>query len=145
LNPTTNAKAAPTSIQNPYLPAKYLMPAHSQQPEVDISNAVWYLGIDFGTTGISAVLLNHTTAQRYPIYWSNELRISREELQTVNPQLKVRSSGEVIFRLPTVTYSGQAASNLFVQLQVAPIVVGSLASSLAKSSQEFSSRTLNRI
>lgn len=108
------------------------MPAHSQQPEVDISNAVWYLGIDFGTTGISAVLLNHTTAQRYPIYWSNELRISREELQTVNPQLKVRSSGEVIFRLPTVTYSGQAASNLFVQLQVAPIVVGSLASSLAK-------------
>ena len=132
MNPTRTAKETHNSIQNLHLPDKYLIPAQLQQPEVDISNAVWYLGIDFGTTGVSAVLLNHTTAQRYPIYWSNELRISREELQAVNPQLKVRSSSEAIFRLPTVTYSGQAASNLFAQLPVAPIVVGSLASSLAK-------------
>ncbi len=96
-----------------------------------MSNAVWYLGIDFGTTGVSAVLLNQSTQERYPIYWSNELRITQEELRTVNPQLATRSSGEAIFRLPAVTYSGPAASKLFGQLPVAPIVVGSLASTLA--------------
>lgn len=107
------------------------MTAYSEQPEVNISNAVWYLGIDFGTTGVSAVLLNQSTQEQYPIYWSNKLRITHEELQTVNPQLATRSSGDNIFRLPAVTYSGPAASKLFGQLPVAPIVVGSLASTLA--------------
>jgi hypothetical protein len=107
------------------------MLAPSEQPEVDISSAIWYLGIDFGTTGISAVLLNQSTAKQYPIYWSKELQISYEELRTLNPQLRVRSSGETIFRLPAITYSGSAASQLFVQQPVAPIIVGSLASSLA--------------
>jgi hypothetical protein len=31
---------------------------------------VWYLGIDVGSTGISAALLNRTTAQLHPIRWS---------------------------------------------------------------------------
>ena len=106
------------------------MLAHLIQPG-DISNAIWYLGIDFGTTGVSAVLLNRTTAQRYPIFWSNQLRINKEELQTVNPRLAVRSSAEAIFRLPAVTYSGPAANKLFVKMPVTPIIVGSLASSLA--------------
>ena len=97
----------------------------------EISNAVWYLGIDFDTTGLSAVLLNRTTTQRYPLFWSNQLRINPEELQTVNPRLAVRSSAEAIFRLPAVTYSGQAANKLFVKMPVTPIIVGSLASSLA--------------
>lgn len=30
---------------------------------------VWYLGIDVGTTGISAVLLNRVTCELFPIYW----------------------------------------------------------------------------
>lgn len=107
------------------------MTAYSEQPEVNISNAVWYLGIDFGTTGVSAVLLNQSTQEQYPIYWSNDLRITHEELQTVSPQLATRSSGDNVFRLPAVTYSGPAASKLFGQLPVAPIVVGSLASTLA--------------
>ncbi len=121
----------PDSIHNSYSLQKYSMIALSEQPEVDISSAVWYLGIDFGTTGISAVLLNQSTARQYPIYWSKELQISHEELRTLNPQLKVRSSAETIFRLPAITYSGSAASKLFVQQPVAPIIVGSLASSLA--------------
>ncbi|MGG6295351.1 hypothetical protein ACQ4M4_13250 [Leptolyngbya sp. AN02str] len=29
----------------------------------------WYLGIDVGTTGISAVLLNRDTCELFPIYW----------------------------------------------------------------------------
>lgn len=107
------------------------MSAQSEQPEVDTKKAVWYLGIDFGTTGISAVLLNQTTAQQYAIYWSNELQISQEELRSANPQLTFQSSSEVILRLPAVTYSGPVVKKLFEQLPVAPIVVGSLASSLA--------------
>jgi hypothetical protein len=31
--------------------------------------AQWYLSIDIGTTGLSAVLLNQTECQLYPIYW----------------------------------------------------------------------------
>lgn len=29
----------------------------------------WFLGLDIGTTGISAVLLNQTQCQLYPLYW----------------------------------------------------------------------------
>ncbi|MBD2300226.1 hypothetical protein [Nostoc sp. FACHB-190] len=39
---------------------------------VDVHNSVWYLGIDLGTTGISAALLNRTQSVVYPIYWSAE-------------------------------------------------------------------------
>lgn len=84
-----------------------------------------YLGIDFGTTGISAILLNQKTGQRYPIYWWNDL-------QRVNSQVATRTSGEAMFRLPTVSYSGPAASQLFVEPSVSSVVVGSLAASLAK-------------
>lgn len=31
--------------------------------------SVWYLGIDFGTTGLAAVLFNKSTKQVYPISW----------------------------------------------------------------------------
>jgi len=103
------------------------MLAHS----VDLNSAIWYLGIDFGTTGVSAVLLNRATAQRYPLFWSNELHISQEQLQTVNPQLAIRSSAAAIFSLPTITYSGEAASKLFVKFPVTPIIVGSLAAKFA--------------
>ncbi len=47
---------------------------------------VWYLGIDFGTTGISAALLNRSTNQLFPLYWSAT-------------DIKERS-----FRLPSVAY-----------------------------------------
>lgn len=40
-------------------------------PAQDAGHQVWYLGIDFGTTGISAVLLNRLSCQLYPIYWSD--------------------------------------------------------------------------
>ena len=98
--------------------------------EVAIRNAVWYLGIDFGSTGISATLLNRSTAEQYPIYWSNELPM-------VNPQSATYRSGEGVFRLPAMTYSGSACRDIspeqlyYVQMPAAPIVVGSLASTLA--------------
>lgn len=106
------------------------MLAQTEQ-SLDLNNAIWYLGIDFATTGVSAVLLNLSTAQRYPLFWSNELSISQEQLQTVNPQLAIRNSAEELFRLPAVTYSGEAANKLFVKFPVTPIIVGSLATKLA--------------
>nr|WP_228014808.1 hypothetical protein [Fortiea sp. LEGE XX443] len=39
---------------------------------VDVHDSVWYLGIDLGTTGISAALLNRSNLVVYPIYWSAE-------------------------------------------------------------------------
>ncbi|MBD2461068.1 hypothetical protein H6G89_08440 [Oscillatoria sp. FACHB-1407] len=47
---------------------------------------VWYLGVDFGTTGISAVLLNRVTLELYPLYWSTEPSTQQQ------------------FRLPTLVY-----------------------------------------
>ncbi|HIK08090.1 MAG TPA: hypothetical protein IGS40_25970 [Trichormus sp. M33_DOE_039] len=38
----------------------------------DQVDSVWYLGIDLGTTGISATLLNRSTGFVYPICWSAE-------------------------------------------------------------------------
>ncbi|ALF53656.1 hypothetical protein ACX27_13720 [Nostoc piscinale CENA21] len=52
----TSGSGSPTQIEIP----------------VDVHNSVWYLGIDLGTTGISAALLNRTQSVVYPIYWSAE-------------------------------------------------------------------------
>ncbi|WP_445629976.1 hypothetical protein [Nostoc sp. DSM 114167] len=68
--------------------------AHSiNNPEVssNILESVWYLGIDLGTTGISATLLNRSTFVVHPIYWSAE-----------NPP--GTSSFQQSFRLPTEVY-----------------------------------------
>ncbi|MEH2260460.1 hypothetical protein [Nostoc sp.] len=62
-------------------------------PEVspNVLESVWYLGIDLGTTGISAALLNRSTFVVHPIYWSAE-----------NPP--GISSFQQSFRLPTEVY-----------------------------------------
>ncbi|MEH1873392.1 hypothetical protein [Nostoc sp.] len=62
-------------------------------PEVSLNvvESVWYLGIDLGTTGISAALLNRSTFVVHPIYWSAE-----------NPQ--GTTSFQQSFRLPTEVY-----------------------------------------
>ncbi|MEH2171752.1 hypothetical protein [Nostoc sp.] len=62
-------------------------------PEVssNILESVWYLGIDLGTTGISAALLNRSIFVVHPIYWSAE-----------NPP--GTSSFQQSFRLPTEVY-----------------------------------------
>lgn len=39
-------------------------------PPINPEDTVWYLGLDIGTTGISAALLNRSTTQIHPIYWS---------------------------------------------------------------------------
>lgn len=62
-------------------------------PDLPISTVegIWYLGIDLGSTGISAVLLNRSTTEVYPIYWSSE--------EPSNPNSPGSS-----FRLPAEVY-----------------------------------------
>lgn len=107
------------------------MPEPSQQPEAIANNAAWYLGIDLGTTGVSAVLLNSTTGQRYPIYWSYEIARQPDELPTVTSSFTSYRSDEPIFRLPALTYSEPAANSLSVKPSSTAMVVGALASPLA--------------
>jgi hypothetical protein len=84
------------------------------KPFPDEQTKGWFLGLDIGTTGISAVLLNPATEQLYPIAWSvlpssidqnidqdidqNNIAPNTPTSQTEqNPQEKTRR-----FRLPAV-------------------------------------------
>ena len=68
--------------------------------------AQWYLGLDFGTTGISAVLLNQSTYHLYPLYWTSPISLGLPE-ETEAVDLK--------FRLPSVL-SLQSADHAAIQL-----------------------------
>ncbi len=63
---------------------------------LDVLDSVWYLGIDLGTTGISAALLNRSTCVVYPIYWSAENQSGATAFQQS-------------FRLPAEVYLPNAA------------------------------------
>ncbi|MBW4680419.1 MAG: hypothetical protein KME19_09910 [Microcoleus vaginatus WJT46-NPBG5] len=47
--------------------------AKAQPPAIVVEEEpgekIWYLGIDFGTTGLSAALLNRQSCEVYPVYW----------------------------------------------------------------------------
>lgn len=59
--------------------------------------SVWYLGLDLGTTGISATLLNRATTEVYPLFWSMET--AQQE-----------ATGKRSFRLPAEVYLPISAS-----------------------------------
>ncbi|MDJ0677206.1 MAG: hypothetical protein QNJ36_17800 [Calothrix sp. MO_167.B42] len=71
-------------------------------PDITVSrdDGVWYLGIDLGSTGISAALLNRSTTEVYPIYWSAE-----EHSDPNSPGSSFRLPAEVY--LPTNTIEKQ--------------------------------------
>ena len=60
-------------------------------PSSNNGDTVWYLGLDLGTTGISGALLNRSTCEIHPIYWTQENQ-SQATSQTHN------------FRLPAEVY-----------------------------------------
>ncbi|MBH8564366.1 hypothetical protein I8748_19610 [Nostoc sp. CENA67] len=72
----------------------------TNNPEVapNTLDSVWYLGIDLGTTGISATLLNRSNFVVYPIYWSAENQAGA-------------SSFQQSFRLPAEVYLPAASVN----------------------------------
>lgn len=106
------------------------MTANLEPSKTDANGAVWYLGLDLGTTGISAVLLDSSTGHRYPIYWLQAIPSNPKEWRSLPSQFPCDSSSETTFRLPTVIYSGPATKQLF-DSPIPSIVVGSLASKLA--------------
>lgn len=79
---------------------------HEEEKELipsDTWDATWYLGIDIGTTGISAALLNRSQLIVYPIYWSAESQVDGS-----NFQQSFRLPAEVY--LPTNSGSHQGKS-----------------------------------
>nr|WP_230967713.1 hypothetical protein [Nostoc sp. WHI] len=86
----TEEKEVITPIQESSSPA---ISNSINNPEASLNalESVWYLGIDLGTTGISAALLNRSTFVVHPIYWSAE-----------NPP--GTTSFQQSFRLPTEVY-----------------------------------------
>ncbi|MEH2147411.1 hypothetical protein [Nostoc sp.] len=87
---TEKKKEVTTPVQENSLPS---ISNSINNPEVspNVLESVWYLGIDLGTTGISAALLNRSTFVVHPIYWSAE-----------NPP--GTTSFQQSFRLPTEVY-----------------------------------------
>lgn len=93
-SPTTNQQSPITASQVsiPHDGNNDLVARHHVDP-------TWYLGIDIGTTGISAALLNRSKLVVYPIYWSAE-------------QQDENSTFQQSFRLPAEVYlPNNSASN----------------------------------
>ncbi|MFN6483842.1 MULTISPECIES: hypothetical protein [unclassified Nostoc] len=112
---TDKQKEVTTPVQESSLPG---ISNSINNPEVspNVIESVWYLGIDLGTTGISAALLNRSTFVVHPIYWSAE-----------NPP--GASSFQQSFRLPTEVYLPTASiphgenESIEVHEQTAPAAV----------------------
>jgi hypothetical protein len=60
-------------------------------PLPSFASSAWYLGIDIGTTGLAAVLLNKSTKQVYPISW---LVGEQTDLSENNSYLPISFSGK---------------------------------------------------
>lgn len=67
-------------------------PAPPATKEIAKNKNIWYLGIDIGTSGLSAALLNRERGEVYPIYW-----MAASSSGSSNP---IKRS----FRLPTTVY-----------------------------------------
>ncbi|MGL5063728.1 MAG: hypothetical protein ACRC62_27395, partial [Microcoleus sp.] len=65
------------------------------------ANSGWYLGIDFGTTGLSAALLDRPSGRLYPIFWESQP-------DAASPQSGVSQSGAT-FRMPPAAVLQQPA------------------------------------
>ncbi|MEI2578315.1 hypothetical protein [Scytonema sp. PRP1] len=76
--------------------------------EQNTPKSIWYLGIDLGTTGISAALLNRSTSEVYPLYWSAET-----QPEATSVKRSFRLPAEVY--LPTASVSGKGDSGLGIR------------------------------
>ncbi|NEU79641.1 hypothetical protein [Nostoc sp. UIC 10630] len=112
---TEEKKEITTPIQDSFV-SSISNPINNPEVSPNVLEPVWYLGIDLGTTGISAALLNRSTFVVHPIYWSAE-----------NPP--GTSSFQESFRLPTEVYLPTASIpqgesvNIEVNEQTAPAAV----------------------
>jgi uncharacterized coiled-coil DUF342 family protein len=76
-------------------------PPTSPDPYARRGDIPWFLGLDIGTTGLSAVLLHQATGQVYPLYWVDS---------TVSG-----ITADKFFRLPIIASAVSAADGYQVQ------------------------------
>ncbi len=99
----------------------------ANQPESrNLDGSVWYLGIDLGTTGISAALLNRSTNVVYPLYWSAQNQPAATSLKP-----SFRLPAEVY--LPAASVSGSEMSTEALHTYAPVAVASDYVSSLATS------------
>ncbi|WGV25064.1 hypothetical protein [Halotia branconii] len=73
-NEVTNSESDQSIVANSNSP-------NNSEIAIGVLDSVWYLGIDLGTTGISAALLNRSSCVVYPIYWSAENQVGTTSFQ----------------------------------------------------------------
>lgn len=88
LEPQQGEKKNLVEAPAPQSPALPVPPA---PPDLE-SQHTWYLGLDVGTTGLSAVLLHRPTGELYPIYWYEPRNADEPE------------STAPCFRLPAIAF-----------------------------------------
>ena len=72
----------------------------------------WYLGIDFGTTGISAALLNRNSGKIYPLFWQRVGTKLELDMPTIEREFNLAQTSlqndlipdRKIYRLPSIVY-----------------------------------------
>jgi hypothetical protein len=101
----TEKKEGTIDSAQQFLPADYNF-VDDTEISSNIGDYVWYLGIDLGTTGISATLLNRSTTEIYPLYWLTE-----NQPQAVSNTQTFRLPAEVY--LPPAQEQNTTNSNLF--------------------------------
>lgn len=95
----------------------------------------WYLGLDLGTTGISAVLLRYPTGALYPVYWLELPPASERDSRSIHESGAAhfpygnRRAARKTFRLPVqVQLSAEDAT----PQNTAPIAIAPLSASLGQ-------------
>ncbi|MBD2677003.1 MULTISPECIES: hypothetical protein [Nostoc] len=112
---TEKKKQETTSVSESYLPPNFNS-INNTEVSTNVLQSVWYLGIDLGTTGISAALLNSSSLVVHPIYWSAE-----SSPGTTSFQQSFRLPTEVY--LPTASIPQSENDTIEAQEQTAPAAV----------------------
>jgi hypothetical protein len=125
ISPASDEKTEPTIFSS----------GSTNQPEsFNLDGSVWYLGIDLGTTGISATLLNRSTNVVYPLYWSAQNQPAAASLKP-----SFRLPAEVYLPAASVSHSEETSNpealHSFAPVAVASEKVSDLASTNSPESQ----------
>ncbi|MFN6563260.1 MAG: hypothetical protein RMY28_026185 [Nostoc sp. ChiSLP01] len=112
---TEKKKQETTSVSESALPPNSDS-INNTEVSTNVLQSVWYLGIDLGTTGISAALLNSSSLVVHPIYWSAE-----NSPRTTSFQQSFRLPTEVY--LPAASVPQSENDGIETQEQTAPAAV----------------------
>ncbi|MCC3473466.1 MULTISPECIES: hypothetical protein [unclassified Microcoleus] len=66
-------------------------------------NSLWYLGLDFGSSGLSAALLDRASGQLHPIYWET----AQAEVSAASASFRIPSVAAIEETAPTATSGPQ--------------------------------------